>query len=349
MKVPAVVICLVASVLCGHGADKAQVFYAIEQSALGPGRRVDAPVVRRMVDNLVCRVTGKPDAASAWRSLVSPKDVVGIKVSTTGRALSGTNPEVAAAIAAGLRAAGVPKKNIIVWDRNIEDLTAAGYRADSADYTLRAIDPQGGYDPHTQVSAPVLGKLIWGDRKFGNTDGFRFADMLSSGEQLSSQSFYSKILTGEVTKIINVPSLTDSYFTGVNGAMANLTLGNLDNWRRFTKAPDHGDPYIAEIYADPIVREKVVLTLLDGLVLQYAGGPFPNPNFAIDNLALFASRDPVAIDATAMRLVNEARAAARLPSVKDLSGHIESAHALGLGEFAESRIDLVRVGVEGFR
>jgi uncharacterized protein (DUF362 family) len=340
---------VLVSILPAAGQEKSRVYYAMDGNAVSAARSVHASVVRRMIDSLICTATGKPNAAEAWRVLVSPADKVGIKVSASGRAVSGTNPEVVQAIVEGLKEAGLPEKNIIVWDRNLEDLLAAGYRKTGGGYELRWVDPSNGYDPKSQVSAPVLGKLIWGDRKFGDRAGLRFADMLSDSEQLSTQSYYAKVLSREVTKVINVPSLTDSYMTGINGAFVNMTLMNLDNWRRFAKSASAGDSYIAEIYADSVVREKVVFTILDALILQYAGGPFPNPNFAVDNFALFASRDPVAIDATAARLIEEVRKANKMPSIKPMTAYIEAGSQLGLGEYAESRIQMVRVGVEGIR
>lgn len=330
-------------------ARKSEVFYAMETTALGPGRVVSRPTVRRMVDSLVCRITGKRTAAEAWRTMVTPADRVGIKVSASGRSVSGVNPEVALAVAEGLVEAGVPAKNIVVWDRNIEDLLAAGYDRKSKLYTLEGIDPKTGYDPKAQVSAPVIGKLIWGDSKFGDKKISRFSDMLTTSDQLSSTSFFAKILSTEVTKVINIPSLTDSFMTGVNGALANMTLSNLDNWRRFAKSSVEGDSYIAEIYADPTIHDKVVLTILDGLVLQYAGGPFPDGNFAVDYFSIFASRDPVAIDATAVRLIEELRLAHKMPSIRLMSAYVEAAEMLGLGTFAEPRIQMTRVGVEGIR
>ena len=98
-----------------------------------------------------------------------------------------------------------------------------------------------------------------------------------------------------------------------------------------------------------MIRDKVVLTFLDALILQYAGGPFPNPNFSIENFTIFASKDPVAIDATAARLIEEARKANTLPSIKAMTAYLEAASELGLGESAERRIQMVRVGLEGIR
>ena len=217
-----------------------KVFFTTDNASLRAGRQVSGSVVQRMVDRLVVRATGKPTVADAWRSLVNKKDRVGIKVAASGGPVSGTNPEVVDAIVVG-----------------------------------RWVDPVKGYDIKSQVTAPLLGKLIWGDSGFGNKSGTRVVDFLGTGDQLSSRSYYSNVLSKEVTKIINVPSLADSFLTGVNGALANMVLPNLDNWRRFTRAPFYGDPYLAEIYADAMIHDKVVLTIMDGLVQEPVEAPSP--------------------------------------------------------------------------
>ena len=328
---------------------RATVYFATDTSSVSDSRKVHAGTVRRMVNSLAMRATGRPDPGAAWASLVSKTDRVGIKVAAAGGAISGTHPEVVDAIVEGLAAAGIPPSNIIVWDRNLADLLAAGYRTDSPRYQLRWVDPIKGYDRKSQLSAPVLGRLIWGDSGFGDKSGTRLADVLGSGDQLSSKSYYAKVLSSGITKIINVPTLSDSFLTGINGALANMTLPNLDNWRRFTKSPAYGDPYLAEIYADAVIRDKVVFTIMDGLVMQYAGGPAPNPGFLLDHFTLFAGRDPVAIDATAARLIEEARKPAKLPSILPMIVWLESAETIGLGKHREQDIDLVRVGMESGR
>ena len=317
----------------------------MESSALGNKRSVNPLAVRRMVDNLVMAATGKPDRASAWASLVKPTDRVGIKVAASGKAVSGTHPEVVHAVATGLAEAGVSPRNIIVWDRNREDLLAAGFMTNSVLYQLRWVDPRDGYDTKSLLTAPVIGRLIWGDSGFGNKTGTRLEDRLITGEQLSSNSYFAKVLTKEVTKVINIPSLTDSFLTGVNGALANMTLPNIDNWRRFTRPPDFGDPFLAEIYADEKIRQKIVFTILDALILQYAGGPSANPVCTTEQCQLYAGFDPVAIDATGVKLLNENRAPSKLPPLDSMTKWLESASTIGIGKYEDNDIDLIRVGV----
>jgi hypothetical protein len=191
--------------------EKAKVFYAMETSSLAQRRTPNPAVVRRMVDNLVCAATGKSNPTAAWASLVKASDRVGIKVAASGGAVSGTHPAVVKAIAAGLISAGIQPSNIIVWDRNLDDLLAAGYSRNDPLYRLRWVDTATGYDKKSQVTAPVIGRLIYGDSAFGDRSGSRIEDILSGGEQLSSTSYYAKVLSQEVDKVINVPSLTDSF------------------------------------------------------------------------------------------------------------------------------------------
>ncbi len=329
-------------------AAKSQVFVATSARALDVARNPNDAVVQQMVDAVVMAATGKKSVREAWQSLVTPEDTVGIKVAAAPGALAGTHPAVVRAVARGLQSAGVPADRIVVWDRNREDLQAAGYSERDPDFRVEWIDPTNGYDREAVLTAPVLGRLVWGDSRFGEPQGGdRLVDRLSSGAQLSSSSFYATVLSKRVTKVVNVPSLCDSFMTGINGALANVTLWNVDNWRRFTKEPHFGDPYLAEIYADPMVQDKVVLTILDALSLQFAGGPFPHPNFVRETLSIYASRDPVAIDATALRLIDEYRVANKLPPIAKVATHVESAAQMGLGNAAEESIETVKVPLSG--
>ena len=74
-----------------------------------------------------------------------------------------------------------------------------------------------------------------------------------------------------VTKVINVPVLSDNIYCGLSGALFNMTIQNLDNWRRLVQEPISGDPSIPEAYADPRVGDKVVFQIMDGLIALYAG------------------------------------------------------------------------------
>ncbi len=300
--------------------------------------RARPQTVVRMVDRLVMAVAGKVDVADAWRTLVSPQDIVGIKVSTDGGPLFSTHPAIISAIARGLQKAGVPSKNIIVWDRDAEALVQAGYRLQEG-YTMRSVPSVTGYDPEAQVSSPMLGKLIWGDLGFrsrlpaGNGDDFE-------NEQLSSVSYLNKVLSREVTKVVNVPTMSTTRTVALAGCLYNMTVRNMDNWRRFCASGAFGDPFLAELFYDERIGGKVVLNIMDGLIAQYAGGPSFEPNYSFHHASIYAGKDPVAIDSVAVRRIDRWRAAMRLPLLEERANFLKTAELYGLGHADPAAIEL---------
>ncbi len=326
------------------GPVASRLVFVTEDASVLPSGRPNPRAVTEMVDTLISALTGRKNATEAWRSLLHPKDVVGIKVSASGRMASGTRIETALAVIKGLKSAGYEKNSIIVWDRSKEDLLACGFRENDPDYTLEWTDGGSGYDPDSMQASPLLGKLMWGDSKFIPNEKLRLADLGGGGsQQFSNQSYLSKTLSKKVTRIIHIPSLQDHFLFGVNGAITGMTIHNMDNWRRFGTFSDHGESYLSALYQNENIAGKVAVTLLDALFLQYAGGPFPAPAQTLEYRTIFASYDPVAIDATARKLLDEARTAHRLPSVAPISSYIETSSLLGMGVSEEKKIRLQRV------
>ncbi len=342
---------------------------AVRDDAAVTGLRPDAARVRTMVNRAVTAVTGQSDAASAWRSLVKPTDVVGIKIAAAGGPIGATRKPVVAAIIDGLIAAGVPRSHIIIWDRDEDELRVAGYLGPNASIgaTVRPIAPRS-YDRSAAFTAAVLGRLIWGDLDFIASsplaatlpnaplppgDPFRNGGRpaIADDGRMSDVSYFTTILTKEVTKIINVPTMTDSVFAGLAGCLYNMTLPNIDNWRRFTflKSPgapaprNTSDPYLAEIYSDPFIASRVVLNLMDGLVAQIAGGPEFQPNYCRPHATIYASRDPVALDTVALRTIEQWREASHLPPITEAAGYLWSAEQIKLGHATLDKIDIRRL------
>ena len=313
----------------------------------------NSAVVRRMVDDLVMAATGEQTVASAWGSLVKPSDVVGIKVCTNGAPLFSSHPAVVNAIVAGLADAGVPRENIVVWDREEHLLKVAGYQARSAGYRL--MWSEGNYDPKAVITSPISGKLIYGDLLFmaktpdtlGGAakveDDEKTKRRPRNQENLSDESHLSTVLTRVVTKVINVPVLSDNIYCGLSGALYNMTIQNLDNWRRLIQDPISGDPSIPEAYADPRVGGKVVFQIMDGLIAVYAGAPMGDANYAVHYGTLFASKDPVAMDAVALQRIDEWRARAQMWPASKTAKYIQTAFSYGLGNADLSKIEVVDV------
>jgi len=326
---------------------KSVVWFALDSQAMGSGMMPRQSVISQMVAGLVCEVTGKSTPDAAWRSLIKPGEKVGIKVASQPGAVGGTHPAVAQAVVEGLVAAGIKPSDIIVWDRRREDLVQAGYDRVPG-LNLRWIEKGEGYDPRVVVTATATGRLVYGDMGFKESRT-SLSDILGPTAQLSEESHVPIILSRDVDKVINIPSLCDSYFTGINGALAGMTLGTLDNWRRFGRGEGYGDSALADVYGSEWLGKKVVMTIMDGMVLQYAGGPYPSPVNCVTYSTLFASKDPVAIDATALRLLDEQRVLSRMPKASLDGGHVAEAESRGLGKADEKMIVLKRVGIRPAR
>jgi len=317
------------------------IVYSAHDPAAIKSYRTDPAVVHAMVNRLVLAVTGQPTVARAWGSLVSPNDKIGIKISAAGGELFTTHRDVVNAIVDGLVDAGHPRGSIVVWDRSLGGIKDAGYRPDAEGYQLKSIAPASGYDAKTIFTAPVLGTLIWGDLDFHANRGI--IPLLSDKEETSEESHLAKIVASEVTKIINVPVMSDSSTNGVAGCLYNATIPNIDNWRRFTHGNAYSRAVIAELYNNPLIGKKVVLNIMDGLIAEYAGGPQSQPNYAVHHATLLASKDPVAIDAIALKQIEEWRAKAWLPPLAPYASHLQFADQLGIGHADLSRVEIRNV------
>jgi uncharacterized protein (DUF362 family) len=312
------------------------IVYTVHNPASIKDYKTNSRVVHEMVNRLVLAATGQSDVTKAWASLVSPSDRIGIKISAAGGELFTTHHAVVNAIVDGLVAAGHSRSSIIVWDRSLGGIKEAGYRAGIDGYQLEAIMPRDGYDAKAVLTAPLTGQLIWGDLDYlGDA-----RKMLSNIENTSNVSHFSKILSSEVSKIINVPVMSISETNGIAGCIYNMTIPNVDNWRRFAQGSRFGEDSLAEIYANPLIAKKVVFNLMDGLIAQYAGGPQSQPNYAMHHATLYASRDPVALDTIALKRLEEWRARASLPKIGRLAAYVDFATQLRLGNSAPNRIEV---------
>ncbi len=314
-------------------AIKSRVVLAQDISAVN-GFDVDAVKARRLVTAGIESLTGKRDEATAWATLVSSNDVVGIKIDTQSAPLLATHRAVVEAIADGLRAAGVAATNIIVWDRDASKMIAAGFltvEQPSRPRSFRSlVVSPNGWDATAVYDYRVVGRLVWGDLLFGKVDS-----------NIDTHSHLPLVLTKTITKLINVPVLHDHDTCGIAGCLYNISVGAVDNQRRFEMFSQRNDPAIAEICTMPQLRGKLVLNAMDGLVGGYAGGPAFKPEYSWNYGGLLFSRDPVAVDAVALELLEAKRREANVSAIGFQASHITTAGRLGLGQSERAKIDLI--------
>jgi hypothetical protein len=80
--------------------------------------QINAKVIQQMLDQAVSELLGKKDPVEAWKNLVKPTDLVGIKSNVWGPLP--TPREVEQTIKQRVMDAGVPEKNIDITDRGVQ-------------------------------------------------------------------------------------------------------------------------------------------------------------------------------------------------------------------------------------
>lgn len=331
-----------------------RVVQTFHSGALVDGR-VHTPSVSAMLDAGMKSLTGESSAADGWARLFDRSDIVAIKVNPSGSPTTVTSVPLIREVVRNLNVIGVPNANIIVYDRNRDQMEVAGY------YDL--------LPPGVRVVALDQPWIVDGTRRPGH-DPSVFCEMSCFGER-ETRSYLGTVVLKEATKIINLPCLKEHNGSGVTGCLKNLAYGSFDNVARTHVVPHtYTDPVVAVMAAVAPLRTKAVLHIMDGVRAVYHGGPIVrNPDFIWEPKTLLFGTDPVAMDRIELEIVEEKRRSVGAPSLWDKSpqnlgstdemhrsarvrryvvrgtGHIKTAAGLGLGRYELDQIDHVKVTV----
>jgi hypothetical protein len=291
--------------------------------------------VAALVNRGLTDLTGKASVAAAWLSLVSTQDTVGIKVYSEPGLHSGTRPAVVAAVVEGLIESKVLPSRIVIWDRHRDHLRKAGFFELGARYGVNVQGCDGaGYDEKTFYlpDRRIIGQLVWGDLEFGR-----------QGETVGLKSFVSKLVSQQITKIINITPLLNHNSAGVCGNLCSLAMGSVDNTIRFEVDPARLASAVPEIYALPAVGDKVALSILDALVCQYQGEKEPRLHYAKALNEIWLSRDPVALDFLGLLELDRQRKNAGMATVStNFTELYQNAALLDLGVIDPNNIQVER-------
>ena len=266
--------------------------------------KVDGAVVKAMFEKGIEKLTGK-SLKKSFGVFFTKKDVVGLKVNPVGPGLISTRLEVVDAVIDWLTSCGLPRGNIVIWDRFDYMLADAGFTAERfpgvAIEGLQTMD-EAAAEGKTQdnskwlqadgshVSAPNFDKNVfyWAD-----VEGPKDLPYLNQHVFNGKYSYFGNLLTKKLTKIVNLPVFKNTG-NAISMATKNIGYGAVCNTNRL-HAPLFLDVCV-EVLAFWPVRDRMVLNVTDGLRSQYDGGPDKNAKFAyIDNRLYFAS-DPFALD-----------------------------------------------------
>ncbi len=290
--------------------------------------QLNEDAVSELMDQAMMKLTGRSSAKEAWRDIVLPDDVVGIKINPLAGPELSTHAIIVDKIVEGLYGAGVLRKQIVIWDRFEAHLLNAGYpiKQDESDVRTFASDTDGiGYDDEVYYESEK--------------------DSIARRENESTRSRYSRIVTEQVDVIINVPVLKHHAMAGVSGCLKNLAFGSVDNTRRFHGKPIYCNPAIGEILEHKVLKDKLTLNIVDGLLASFDRGPTYHAESTWQYGSLFISTDPVILDVLVLQTVNQKREEMALDSVSKFANHINTASSLGLGINTLDQADLQQVEV----
>jgi uncharacterized protein (DUF362 family) len=287
------------------GADKSTVVIARDPALRGAGHSPDATRVAKLLDRAVESFYACDSPLEAWKKIVRPGEVVGLKVNCLSGRGAATSVVLVEAICERLQQAGIPQNNIVIWDRLDSDLESAGFRPSRGDRVRYIGNDSTGY-------------------------GDELAIYGSAGSRLANT------LTKTCDAVINLPVLKDHGIVGVTLALKNL-FGAIHNPNKYHS--DAGNPYVADVNMFPAIRQKVRLTICDGLTAQYEGGPSYMPQWSWPYNGLLVARDPVALDYIGWQIIEHKRAEMGMKSLRELKREplyiataADSAHRLGVND-----------------
>jgi hypothetical protein len=310
------------------------------------------PMMRRGMTDL----TGAPDWQAAWRTFFERGDIVGIKVNPVGQPHVISDATVVREIIAGLEAAGVQRKDIVVYDRYHDQFLQAGFDK----WLPEGVRWSAAAPKYDNVQQDLLGTTA------PNVHGYdpeHYLDMAlgHTGQDVRDEkvrrSYAAKFITQEVNKLVNLAVLKDHQSAGVTLALKNLSHGLVNNVSRShsTRSLNACGAFIPAVVALPTIRDKAILHILDGIKGVWHGGPSARPQYVWEQKAMFFATDPVALDHVGWREIDEKRLAVgrlkladELPDqhstfVRKQPEHVEIAGGLGLGEWDWSKIKLQRI------
>jgi hypothetical protein len=265
----------------------------VQHDGVWNGDQIQEHVVLQMLDAALTQLTGLDDARMAWSALFDPGEKIGIKVNTISR--YATTPTVAYAVARRLQDAGIPAEQIILFDRTDWELAERGF-------TLNADGP----------GVRCRGAVAWeGSAQIAG----------------STQRIHDVMLS--CNALINIPPLKEHGISGFTSAMKNH-YGTIE--RPSQLHGGHCDPYIPELNALPVIRDKTRLIVGDWIRTC----PYDWNRMTKENM-IAMSFDPLAHDHTARQILVDRRQAEERPGryITELSHYLDTAFTLGLGADAE--------------
>ena len=294
-------------------AARSRVVIARDAGIRSGGTSFDSARLAQLLDRSLQASLNCDSPLEAWKKIVRPGEVVGLKVNCLGGRGNATHPEFVEVITERLRQVGITQ--VVIWDRQNSDLEHARFKIVERDSPVRC---------------------------FGN-DVLGYEDELATFGQAGS--LLCRTLTRVCDAVINLPVLKDHGIAGVTLALKSM-FGAIHNPNKYHS--NVGNPYVADVYALAPIRQKVRLHICDGLNAQYEGGPSYMPQWMWPFNGLLVSRDPVALDYVGWKIIEKKRAEMGAGSLREdkrepvyIATAADAEHQLGICD--PKRIERVEV------
>ncbi len=296
---------------------KSKVVLVRSRSLRGAGDG-QSDILKNMLSRGISLMHDGSDPNMIWAQFAKNTGRIGLKPNcVAGRNMS-TSPNLTYALCDLLIAAEKRDRDLIIWERTNRELKKAGFGLNAARAGIRCFGTDTrdvGYGKEFHKSGKVA-------------------------------SLVTRIVESECDHLINMPILKDHSLAGVSGAMKNY-YAVIHNPNKYHD--NNCDPYVADINALPVVKDKGILIVMDMTRAQYNGGPGYMASYAVAPHSIMMSVDPVAIDAVGERIINDYRSKNNLPALADAKRPpkwLTTAEKMGLGNASPERIDFIEVEVE---
>ena len=293
---------LLSSAEQGVAPAKSRVVIAHDAMLRGTGTTVDSRRMLSLLDRAMQALFARDNPIETWKRLVRPGETVGLKVNALGGRGLSSNLQLVEAICERLQEAGIKASDIVVWDRDSDEMEHVGFHVATGGNRVQC---------------------------FG-TDRVDYEQELAMFGSVGSR--LSKILTQRCKVLINVPVLKDHDGAGVTIAMKNM-YGVIHNPNKYH--PNGCNPYIADLNMLPEIRSKMRLTICDATTACFEGGPGYKPEYSWKNNAVIVSQDPVALDYTGWQIIERKRAEKGL---KTLEGDSRAPRYIATAADAQHRL-----------
>ena len=311
-------------------------------------RKNNPAVVKAMVSEGLCQLTGEKSAEEALKKFIKPTDKVGLKVNPIAGKLMSTSHEIVAAVIELLEGIGLKREQIIIWDRFEFQLTDIGYtsenypgiRCEGLVYRIKGETEKYGGEDRLDKS------FVY---EFDHKREYA-AEWMSGMINGGYDSYFYNLVTQELDKIINIPILKQAGKLLITNCLKNVSYAVTSNCAR---GHDMLTRFISEVCAFTSVRDKTVLNIVDSLNINFNGGPASIANYIFSPNRIMFATDPVAADTVGWDLIYQKRIEKGFNKPGDLEKYhqdtgryyVEYAENLGLGVCKGREIDHQKIDI----